>query len=105
LNANEPRIPKKIIRFELKTYRNTNINYNYIIWHRGLAFDVASRLWRSWKDELKRRGITWQDFLEILSLHTKDIVDWAIYDRIGWDELVKRIATSIDSYSRGVSSG
>jgi len=57
-------------------------------------------LWSFWSDELRKRGITWQKFLRILSLHTKDIVDWAIYDRIEWDELVKRISMSIENYSR-----
>jgi len=104
LNANEPselKLLKRIIRFQLKIHENTNISYNYIAWHSGLP----SYLWRLWKDELGRRGITWQRFLRILSLHTKDIVDWALYDRLGWAELIKRITMSIESYSRGAPSG
>jgi len=62
-------------------------------------------LWEAWRGELGRRGVTWQKFLRILSLHTKDIVDWALYDRLGWAELVKRITISIDSYSGSGSAG
>ena len=58
-------------------------------------------LWKYWKDDLKGRGITWQRFLRIMKLHTIDVIGWALRGSITWSELVKRIESSVDSYSRG----
>ena len=63
-------------------------------------------LWKWWKDELKIRGITWQKFLRILKLHTLDMIEWALRETLSWEELVKRIDTSIENYSsRGDING
>ena len=56
-------------------------------------------LWECWKDKLKERGITWQKFLRILKLRTMDIIEWGLYDRLRWSELVKRIEHTIETYS------
>ena len=56
-------------------------------------------LWECWKAELKSRGITWQKFLRILKLRTMDVIEWGLYDRLGWEELVKRIEHTIETYS------
>jgi len=56
-------------------------------------------LWECWKHELKERGITWQKFLRLLKLRTMDIIEWGLYDRLSWDELVKRIEHTIETYS------
>jgi len=56
-------------------------------------------LWNEWKDELKLRGITWQKFLRILRMHTSDIIEWALYDKLGWIELVKRLVALLERYS------
>jgi len=57
-------------------------------------------LWENWKNELKKNGITWQKFLTILRFHTSDIVDWALYDKLTWKELIERISSTIERYSR-----
>jgi len=31
-------------------------------------------------------GVMWQKFLRILSLYIKDVVNWAMYDRVGWGD-------------------
>jgi len=56
-------------------------------------------LWNEWKNELKLRGITWQNFLRILGMHTLDMIEWALRGSMSWPELVKRIEKSIDRYS------
>jgi len=56
-------------------------------------------LWDEWKGELKLRGITWQKFLRILRMHTSDIIEWALYDKLGWVELVERLVALLERYS------
>jgi len=58
-------------------------------------------LWECWKQELKERGITWQKFLRILKLRTMDIIEWGLYDRLSWGELMERIRYTIEMYSEG----
>lgn len=60
-------------------------------------------LWECWENGLRARGVTWQKLLRILKLHTIDMVEWAIYNRLGWAELVKRIEASVENYSKGGS--
>jgi len=62
--------------------------------------ELPKYLWEAWKAELKERGITWQKFLRILSLHTIDLVEWGVYDRLEWTELIKRIEATIENYSK-----
>jgi len=62
---------------------------------------LPSYLWSYWKEGLKERGITWQSFLRILKLRTHDIIEWSLRNSISWEELVKRLEATIDSYSRG----
>jgi hypothetical protein len=55
-------------------------------------------LWTSlgWKRELTQGGWRWQDFLSLLSRHTKDIVCWA-NDEMPWSKLVESIETDLDN--------
>lgn len=74
-----------------------NIDYDsFSVW----SFNrLPKYLWEQWKDELKERGITWQRFLKILRLHTVDMVEWALYDRLGWTDLIEKIERNIEKYS------
>jgi len=96
-----PEEPRDIKNF-IKSVRaglggGTNVDYDSLaVW----SFNrLPKYLWERWEGELKKRGITWQRFLKLLSLHTMDMVEWALYDRLGWVELVKRIETTIETYS------
>jgi len=60
-------------------------------------------LWSSWGNDLKNLGITWQEFLKIISKNSNLIVKWAVNDEISWDELIKRFEELIIS-QRGVES-
>jgi len=65
-------------------------NASRIVW-------LASYLWKEchWRDELKRRGVTWQKFVSIVSEHKEDIENW-LSNKIRWDELIKNVVTSVD---------
>ena len=56
-------------------------------------------LWECWKGELKEKGITWQKFLRVLKLRTIDIIEWGLYGRLSWGELVERIRRTVETYS------
>jgi len=62
---------------------------------------LPSYLWSYWRGDLKERGITWQSFLRMLKLRTLDIIEWSLRNSISWEELVKKLEATIDSYSRG----
>lgn len=102
MGLSTPEEPKDVKEF-IKAVRtwlgggNPDVDYDSLsVW----SFNrLPKYLWEFWEEDLKKRGITWQKFLRILSLHTIDIVEWALYDRLGWVELVKRIETTIETYS------
>jgi len=57
-------------------------------------------LWEQWKNDLKEQGITWQNFLRILKLHTLDMIEWALKDSLQWSDLVRKLENSIKNYSK-----
>ena len=71
-----------------------NIDWdNLAVW----AFNrLPKYLWSVWKEDLKAHGVTWQKFLKILRFHTLDMVDWALYDKLEWQDLIKRILSTIE---------
>jgi len=94
----EPNSIKALIRSVREKIGNANnINSDSLaVW----SFNrLPKYLWESWKTELKSRGITWQKFLRILKLRTMDVIEWGLYDRLSWDELVKKIENTIEMYS------
>jgi len=61
-------------------------------------------LWTNlgWKKELSQKGWRWQDFLNLLSRHTSDMVRWAT-DEMSWIKLVESIETDLDNSARTMS--
>jgi len=56
----------------------------------ALVFNkLPQYLWSSWGNDLKKLGITWQEFLKIISKNSNLIVKWAVNDEISWDELLR----------------
>jgi len=65
---------------------------NLAVW----AFNMLPKyLWKYWKKELMREGITWQDFLSILKYETKYIRSWA-FGYLSWRELMEEIIESLE---------
>jgi hypothetical protein len=64
----------------------------------ALVFNkLPQYLWSSWGNDLKSLGITWQEFLKIISKNSNLIIKWAVNDEISWDELIKRFEELIMS--------
>ena len=57
---------------------------------------LPSYLWRFWGEELKDAGVTWQGFLSALKLHSRDVARWAIHEELPWQDLVARVARSLE---------
>lgn len=70
---------------------------NFAIW---FGNELAKYLWDAWRVELKTQGIGWIDFLRMLSEYNSLIASWAIRDELSWDELVKRLYSTIVKGSR-----
>jgi len=65
---------------------------------------LSKYLWKGWREELRKNGISWQVFLRILKFHTIDAIEWAIRDTLTWKEFLDRVSKSIERYgikSRG----
>lgn len=96
-----PREPSEIkehirrVRMQFNQENEISLDYS-TVW----SFNMLPRyLWDYWKDDLKSKGISWQKFLRILKLRTADMIEWGLKSSISWNELVKRIEATIDSYS------
>jgi len=59
---------------------------------------LPSYLWRHWKSNLEDFGCTWQKFVKVVKYATDDIIDWALYDSLSWNELVKKLARLLKRY-------
>ena len=59
---------------------------------------IPQYLWtsQSWKNKLSKRGWKWQDFLNLLSRHTQDMIRW-VNNQISWDRLVEVIEADLGS--------
>ena len=94
----EPQDIKSFIREQRKQWGNIpDIDCDALaVW----AFNkLPSYLWRHWKQHLEPRGYTWQKFLKVLRYVTNDIIEWALYDRITWNELISKIVHVLERYS------
>ncbi len=55
-------------------------------------------IWNAWGKDLKKLGISWQDFLKLLSKNSDAIVDWAVNERMTWDELINTLKEVVLSH-------
>ena len=97
-----PPEPREIKEFIVDVRRRVSGSYVPVESYDALAVWAFNKLpkylWVSWREDLKMLGISWQRFLKILNFHTNDMILWAIYDRMSWDELVSRIIETINRY-------
>jgi len=94
------KIPKE--SYEIKNFilavrsqldKNTMINWDSMAVWAGNR--IPQYLWSAWRNELTKRGFTWQKFLRLMKYRTEDAILWA-HDRISWMEFVEKIIESID---------
>jgi len=72
---------------------NSGINWdNLALW---FGNNIQKYLWDNWKDDLKKKGFTWQKFLRLMKYRTGDTLLW-IDDRISWELFVNKIREDID---------
>jgi hypothetical protein len=60
---------------------------------------LPSYLWGVWKKDLEDRGYTWQRFVKILRYATSDVIEWALYDNLEWEDLVYRLIKLLERYA------
>ena len=66
---------------------------NLAVWTGNM---LARYLWSHWGETLRHEGVSWQMFMSMLKEATGFIVQWALWDAIAWDELVKRIIETLE---------
>lgn len=86
-------IKKFIIAVRSQLGENTTINWDSMAVWAGNR--IPQYLWKSWRNELSRKGFTWQKFLRLMKYRTDDAILWA-YDRISWTEFVESVIKSIE---------
>ena len=59
----------------------------YAIW---LGNRLQKYLWSFWREYLTASGVSWPDFLRIISRFEDEVVEWAL-GRLSWSELVEAI--------------
>jgi len=95
----EPVVIKEYIRFAKKEFdkifRKSRSAERLAVWR---LEGLPKYLWGEWKSKLKKMGITWRDFLKILRHHILDMIRWAIYDSLSWEELIRQIEESIKHF-------
>ena len=69
-----------------------------VVWSNN---ELPKYLWDRWSNVLKHHGYSWQKFLKALRLTTRDMILWALKDSLTWDELIERIAHTLEIYSGG----
>ncbi len=62
-------------------------------------------IWSVWGDDLKKQGITWREFLSIISRNSDLIAEWAVSERISWDGLLGKLEESLVSYGKAGVEG
>lgn len=95
----EPEEIKEFIKKQRgKLSSEPDINHDSLaVWYLN---KLPSYLWRYWKTYLEDAGYTWQKFVKVMKYATDDIIDWALYDNLGWEELVKRLTRLLERYAR-----
>jgi hypothetical protein len=87
----EPILAKELIKRGLEAHRDLEIaNLKQSTW-------IASPLWKDaeWGKELKKNGITWQKFMEIVRDHYPYFLDW-VNDKASWDYVIKKLIERIE---------
>ena len=69
---------------------------NFAVWF-GMLF--PRYLWSHLRSELKSYGVSWPRFLEILSLATDYISQWAIDNKLSWNSLMRIIINLLEKES------
>ena len=73
--------------------RTSTINWDSMaVW---AGNKIPQYLWSYWRNELSKKGFTWQSFLRLMKYRTDDAILWA-YDRITWREFLDKVLEAIE---------
>ena len=88
----EPKEIKRKIQMFASEFKDHIKSESLAVWMFNL---LPKYLWDSWKLELKAQGLSWKEFLKVLSRHTEEFVDWAL--RGGeWEKVVKKLINELE---------
>lgn len=89
--------PPEPINWKQKDKSNHDLVWEQDTLHIWLGNKLPSYLWKDagWSSDLKKEGINWQQFLKVLSLHKKHLIQWH-RNRISWKQLLHEIEETLN---------
>ncbi len=60
---------------------------------------IQSYIYRGWRDELEKRGISWRSFLRVMSTLTNTLEKW-VKDEMSWEELLSLVEKALKVETR-----
>lgn len=91
--VSEPKEIKDLIR-DLRS-KLGDVQDSSIVWYLN---KIPQYIWSVWGKSLRRFGISWQEFLKIVSENNDLLVKWALYDQVGWDDVINKLKSDLLSY-------
>ena len=86
-------IRKFILMVRSQLSEDNTINWDSLaVW---AGNKMPQYLWSFWRNELSKKGFTWQKFLRLMKYRTDDMILY-VYNRISWEEFVSKVIDSID---------
>lgn len=86
-------IKKQILELRNTWGSNSRIDWNSLaVWYGNR---IPQYLWNAWREELRKKGFTWQEFLKLLRYRTDDALLW-VAGKISWENFVKKILESLE---------
>jgi hypothetical protein len=82
-----------ILAVQSRLGKNNTVNWDSTaVW---AGNKVPQYLWSYWRNELTKKGFTWQKFLMLMKYRTDDAILWA-NNRITWGEFANKILGAIE---------
>lgn len=85
-------IKKQILELRGSLGSNNKIDWKLAVWYGNR---IPQYLWGAWKEELAKKGFTWQKFLKLLRYRTDDAFLW-VAGEMSWRDFMKKVLESLE---------
>lgn len=86
-------IKKQILELRGRLGADNKIDWNSLaVWYGNR---IPRYLWGAWKEELGKKGFTWQKFLKLLRYRTDDAFLW-VAGKMTWTIFTKKVLESLE---------
>lgn len=86
-------IKKQILELRDRLGPGNEIDWNSLaVWYGNR---IPQYLWNTWKEELEKKGFTWQKFLKLLKYRTDDAFLW-VAGKMPWGGFMEKVLESLE---------